>query len=123
MEGERSLILDVVGDETEVSWPEATMTGSLSGDTSSGRSRDGTDAQGEESGVVDPREFVWSYDFGASIVTVGHFRQLEALGYFAEGFAREPREEVVLDPANDEAVVCQEFFCPRAPDAAATGPH
>jgi hypothetical protein len=52
--GRASLILDVVGDEVEVSWPEATATSSSSRDTSSGRSGDGTNAQGEESGAVDP---------------------------------------------------------------------
>jgi hypothetical protein len=55
MVGERSPILDVVGDEAEVSRPEATATGSSSGDTSSGMSENGTDAQGEERGAVDPR--------------------------------------------------------------------
>jgi hypothetical protein len=58
---------------------------------------------------VDPRESVWSYDFGASTVTVGRICELEALGYFAEGSMREPGEEVFPDPTDDEAVVF-EFF-------------
>jgi hypothetical protein len=35
---------------------------------------------------------------------------LEALRYFAEGSAREPGEETVLKPANDGAIVFEEFF-------------
>jgi hypothetical protein len=35
---------------------------------------------------------------------------LEALGYFIEGSAREPGEEVVPYPDDDEAVVIEEFF-------------
>jgi hypothetical protein len=110
VEVERSPILDVVGDDTEVSRLEATTIGSLSGDTLSGRTRDGIDAQGKESEAVDPRDSMWSYDFGASTVTVGRIRQLEALGYFAEGSACEPGEEVVLDSADDEAIIFEEFF-------------
>jgi hypothetical protein len=32
-------------------------------------------------------------------------RQLEALGYFAEGSASEPGEEVIPEPATDEVVM------------------
>jgi hypothetical protein len=41
----------------EVSQPEETTTGSSSGDASSDKSGDGTDAQGEDSEAVDPRGF------------------------------------------------------------------
>jgi hypothetical protein len=44
MEGERSPILDIVGDEAEVSRPEATATDSSYRDSSSGWSEDVTDA-------------------------------------------------------------------------------
>jgi hypothetical protein len=71
---------------------------------------------------MDPRESAWSYDFGASTITVGHIRQLEALGYFAEGSACEPGEEVVLNPADDESIVFEEIFSIVAPDAAAASP-
>jgi hypothetical protein len=37
-------------------------------------------------------------------------RQLEALRYFVEGYACQPGEEVVPEPANDEAIVFEEFF-------------
>jgi hypothetical protein len=49
-------------------------------------------------------------DFGASTVTVGPIRQLEALGYFSEGSVREPGEEVVPEPADDEAISFEQFF-------------
>jgi hypothetical protein len=32
------------------------------------------------------------------------------LGYFAEGSAHKPGEEVILEPAADEAIVFEEFF-------------
>jgi hypothetical protein len=59
---------------------------------------------------MDPHESTWSYDFGPSIITVGRIRQLEALGYFAEGSAHEPGEEVIPELAANEAVVFEEFF-------------
>jgi hypothetical protein len=59
---------------------------------------------------LDLRESKRSYDFGPITVTIDHIRQLEALGYFIEGFAHEPGEEVVLDPGNNEVVVLEEFF-------------
>jgi hypothetical protein len=110
MEGERSPILDVVGEEAEVSRPEVSVTGSSSEDTSSGGSENGANVEGEESGAVNPRESVRSYDFGALTVTVGRIRQLEVLGYFVEGSTCELGEEVVPDPVDDEAVVFEEFF-------------
>jgi hypothetical protein len=54
MEGERSPILDVVGEEAEVSRPEVSVTGSSSEDTSSGGSKNGANVEGEESGAVNP---------------------------------------------------------------------
>jgi hypothetical protein len=38
-------------------------------------------AKAEVEDAVDPRELVWSYDFEASSVTMGHIRQLEGLRY------------------------------------------
>jgi hypothetical protein len=35
---------------------------------------------------------------------------LEALGYFVEGSAHEPGEEVILEPVAEEAVMFEEFF-------------
>jgi hypothetical protein len=111
MAGEHSTVLEeAVGGEAEVPRPEVTMTDSSSGGDTSDRSRNDTGDQDEESGVVDPRESTWSYDFGLSIVTVSCIRQLEALGYFAKGSACEPGEEVMLEPAADEDVVFEEFF-------------
>jgi hypothetical protein len=59
---------------------------------------------------VDPRELMWSDEFGASLVTVGHICQMESLGYFIEGSAHEPGEEIMPGPNSDEAVVFEEFF-------------
>jgi hypothetical protein len=114
MEGNRSPVPEeVVTGEAEVSWPDATASGSSSGGDSGDRFRDGTDGHDEESGTVDLREVERSYDFGSATVTVGCIRQLEALGYFIEGSAHEPSEEVVPDPGGDGAVVFEEFFAAR----------
>jgi hypothetical protein len=51
-----------------------------------------------------------SYFFGPSTVTVSRIRGMIDCGYFAEGMAHEPREETVLEPNSDEAVVFEEFF-------------
>jgi hypothetical protein len=59
---------------------------------------------------MDPCKLVRSYEFGASSVTVGHIHQMESLGYFTEGSAREPGEEIVLEPNSDEAIVFEDFF-------------
>jgi hypothetical protein len=108
MEEERSPLIDIVGDVVKVTLPEAS-TCSSSSDTSSGEvASDATKADVED--TTDPRELAWSYDFGASSVTVGRIRQLESMGYFAEGLAREPGEETVPEPNTDEVVVFEEFF-------------
>jgi hypothetical protein len=59
---------------------------------------------------VDPRELTWSYEFGVSLVTVGHIRQMDSLGYFAEGLMHEPGEEILSEPNSNKAVVFYEFF-------------
>jgi hypothetical protein len=41
---------------------------------------------------------------------VGRIRQLETLGYLVEASTREPREETILEPADDKAIVSEEFF-------------
>jgi hypothetical protein len=41
---------------------------------------------------------------------VGHIHQLESLSYFVEDSAREPSEESVPGPADNEAIVFEEFF-------------
>jgi hypothetical protein len=115
MEEERSPVLDIVGDESGASHPkasrsEASAMNYSSWDTSSGRSENGIVVEGEDNGAMDPCESAQSYDFSASIITVGRIRRLEVLGYCVEGSAREPGEEVVLDPTDDEAVVFEEFF-------------
>jgi hypothetical protein len=51
-----------------------------------------------------------SYFFGPSTVMVNHIRGMIDHGYFAEGMAREPEEETILEPNSNEAVVFEEFF-------------
>jgi hypothetical protein len=41
---------------------------------------------------------------------MGCIRQLESLGYFTEGSARESGEQIILKPADNNAVVFEEFF-------------
>jgi hypothetical protein len=111
MEGVCSLVPEKIpAGETEVSRLEATATGSSSGGDSCDRSKDGFGGHDEESGAVDPCEAERSYDFKPSTVTIGRIRQLDALGYFIEGSARELGEEVILDPGDDEAVMFEPFF-------------
>jgi hypothetical protein len=111
MAGEHSPVLEeAVGGEAEVPRLEVVATNSsFRGDTSD-RSRGDTGDQDEESGAINPRESARSYDFGPSTVIIGHIQQLEALGYFIEGSTREPREEVIPEPATDEAIVFEECF-------------
>jgi hypothetical protein len=71
MEGEHSPALEeVVVSEAEVPRPEATVSGSSSGDGTGDRSGDGTGGQDEDSGTVDPGESDKSYDFGPSTIIV-----------------------------------------------------
>jgi hypothetical protein len=58
MEEECSLILDIVGDETEAPRLEISAIGSSSEDSSGGGSGDNVDAEAEDIRVVDPREYV-----------------------------------------------------------------
>jgi hypothetical protein len=46
-----------------------------------------------------------SYSFGPSMVMVSRIHWMIDHGYFAEGMAREPREETVLEPNSDKEVV------------------
>jgi hypothetical protein len=63
---------EAVGGEVEVPRSKVAMTDSSSGGDTSDRSGDDTGDQDEKSGVVDPHESAWSYDFRPSTVTVGH---------------------------------------------------
>jgi hypothetical protein len=126
MEGEGFPILDVVGDESKVSLSEVSMkvplskvstTGSSSDDSSEAVTSDDAETQVEDTLVLDPHEAVRSYDFGASSVTVGRIHQLESLGYFAEGSVHEPGEEIIVELADDKAIVFYGYFAmgPRMP--------
>jgi hypothetical protein len=113
MEGEGSLIIDIVGDASKGPLPEASMASS-SLDASLGEvASDASKTDVED--TTDPQELARSYDFGASSVTVSRIRQLESLGYFAEGSACELGEETVPEPNTDEAVVFEEFFARGLP--------
>jgi hypothetical protein len=110
MEGECSLILDIVGDELEVPWLEMSAIGSSSEGSSGGGFGHNANAKAEDIGAMDPHESTQSYDFGASTITIGCILQLESLGYFAEGSMRKTGEETILESTDDEAIVFEEFF-------------
>jgi hypothetical protein len=59
----------------------------------------------------------------ASSVTIGLIWQLESLGYFAKGLARESGEETVPELNTDEVVVFEEFFCGGTVDATSSHFH
>jgi hypothetical protein len=94
----------------EVPHPEEPVMSSSSRGSSSSGSESDNAAQEEGSEAVDPRESSQSYVFGPSIIMVDRVRKMASLGYFAEGTAREPGEEVVLEPTEDEAIVFKDFF-------------
>jgi hypothetical protein len=48
--------------------------------------------------------------FGTSIITVVRIWKMASLHYFAESVTWEPREEVILEPTDDEAIVFEEIF-------------
>jgi hypothetical protein len=108
LEGDGSPVIDFVGDVSNGPLQEASTASSLSDASSLGAASDVAKAKAEVS--VDPRELVWRYDFGASSVTVSLIRQLESLGYFDEGSAREPGDWTVPEPNPNEAIVFKEFF-------------
>jgi hypothetical protein len=103
-------VLEVIGaaeadNPTEVVRPEEHATSSSS-DRSSDTRRDSTTAsQEEESTVVDPSEASRSYRFVSSTVTASRIPEMASLHYFDEGDV-----EVILEPADDEVVVFDEFF-------------
>jgi hypothetical protein len=51
-----------------------------------------------------------SFLFRPSTVIVSWIRGMIDSGYFAEGMGHKPREETILEPQPDEAVVFEEFF-------------
>jgi hypothetical protein len=108
MEGEGSPGIDIVGDALKDPLLEALMASSSSDASSLGKANDVAKAGAKVS--MDTRELMRSYDFRASSGTVSCIQQLESLGYFAKGSAREPREETVPELNPDEAVVFEEFF-------------
>jgi hypothetical protein len=136
MAGEGSPVLDVVeaveaDDPTEEVRPkELSRSSSSDGSSNSGHesfttslsrssSSDGSSNSGhesfttsrvEESAAIDPDEASRSYIFDPSAVTVSCIHVMASLCYFAEGDAWAPWEEVISEPADDEAVVFEEFY-------------
>jgi hypothetical protein len=108
MEGEGSPIIDIMGYALKGPLPEASMASSSFDASSSGAASDVAETEAEAS--VDPCEFTWSYEFRASSVIVGRIHQMESLGYFTEGLAREPGKEIVPELNSDEVVVFEEFI-------------
>jgi hypothetical protein len=108
MEGEGSLVFDIVGDSLKGPLPEASTASSLSEASSLGVASDIAEAEAKV--PADLRELARSYDFEAFLVMVSHIRQLESLRYFAEASVREPGEETVPEPNLDKVVVFKEFF-------------
>jgi hypothetical protein len=64
----------------------------------------------ESSDDTDEGSHTRSFYFGPSTVTVSRIHGMIDNDYFAEGMARELREETVPEPNGDEVVVFVEFF-------------
>jgi hypothetical protein len=112
MEREGSPVLDMAGaaeagDPTRVVCPE-----DHAGSFNNGCEIFMVSQEEEESTTTDPSEASQSYLFGPSMLTVSHIHEMASLRYFAEGDARVPGEEVILEAADDEDVVFEEFFVP-----------
>jgi hypothetical protein len=115
MAGEGSPVLDVVeaveaDDPTEEVRPKELSRSSSSDGSSNSGHESFTTSQVEESAAIDPDEASRSYIFDPSAVTVSCIHVMASLCYFAEGDAWAPWEEVISEPADDEAVVFEEFY-------------
>jgi hypothetical protein len=51
-----------------------------------------------------------TYYFGASMITLGRFRETVEKGYFAKGEARTDEEETIMEPMEDKDVIFEDFF-------------
>jgi hypothetical protein len=112
MENEGSPLIEEVGapNVMEVSRPEGQAVRSSSRGSYDSRPESAADMQEEGNEAVDPCKSSWSYVFGPSTITVGRIRKTASLYYFDEGDVRESREEVILEPADYEAIVFEEIF-------------
>jgi hypothetical protein len=72
---------------------------------SRGESSDSTDEG------ISNNENSQTYCFGALTITQGHIREMVDKGYFTEGEARAPREEITPEPDDDKDIVFEDFFC------------
>jgi hypothetical protein len=51
-----------------------------------------------------------TYCFGASTITQGHIKGMVDKGYYVDGEVRVPKEQMIPEPNDDEAVVFKDFF-------------
>jgi hypothetical protein len=64
-------------------------------------------SRGKTRYIVDSSQ---SFLFRPLSITISQIHRMISSGYFAEGIGRKPREETILDPHPDEAVVFEELF-------------
>jgi hypothetical protein len=98
VEGAAEVAQTVRGDEIP------TSSGKECRVSSAGRTDDSKD------GGASDNENSRMYNFGASTVTLGHIKEMEERGYFADSEARAPGAKAVQELDNDEAVVYEDFF-------------
>jgi hypothetical protein len=51
-----------------------------------------------------------TYCFGASTITQGHIKEMVDKGYCLDGEARVPKEQMIPEPNDDEAIIFEDFF-------------
>jgi hypothetical protein len=79
-----------------------------SGNTGSALSGGGTDESADVS--ASDNENSWTYNFGACTITLGYIKEMSEKGYFVNGEARAPWEEIMLEPDEDKAIMYEDFF-------------
>jgi hypothetical protein len=79
-----------------------------SGDEGCASSRGRTDDSIDEKASND--ENSWTYNFGASTITLSRIKEMTEKGYFADGEARAPRAETVPELEEGEAIVYEDFL-------------
>jgi hypothetical protein len=52
----------------------------------------------------------WTYNFGASTITISHIKEMVEIGYVADDEARAPGAEAVPELENDEVIIYEDFF-------------
>jgi hypothetical protein len=95
-----------------VRWEERVESSSTN---QSSNTRHGSAASSQDDGSTtkDASEASRSYQFGPSTMTGSRIQELISFRFFTEGVAQAPREEVILEPTDDKAIVFKEFFVTR----------